>query len=144
MENNGEILLIEEAMAMNSKMPLKQIYSCILCTKDYFFIFPTKSVGMYVVFTSTKSHSHFEGLSIHEGLRKTIKEATDVASLENDLKELLENDEKYIHKLADATKLKISGFLGKKTLMFRKGKSWVSFSPKSKAGGKDLAAFYTF
>ena len=144
MENNGEILLVEEALAMNSKMPMKQIYSCIVCTKDYFFIVPTKSVGMFVIFNTIKNHQHFEGLGIYEGLKKMIKEAENVGDLENQLKNLLENDEKYIHKLEEATKLKISGFLGKKTLTCRKGKSWASFSPKSKAGGKELTAFYTF
>jgi len=144
MENNGELLLIEDAMAMNSKMPMKQIYSCVLCTKDYFFVIPTKSIGMFVIFNTIKNHSHFEGLTIYEGLKKLQNEATDIADLESKIKDVLENDEKYIFEFAQATKLKISGFLGKKTLMFRKGKSWGSFSPKSKADGKKLAEFYDF
>ncbi len=144
MENNGEILLVEEALAMNSKMPMKQIYSCIVCTKNHFFVIPTKSIGMFVIFNTIKNHAYFDGLSIFEGLKKMINEAENVEDLEAKIAELLEQDEKYIFKLEDATKLKISGFLGKKTLMFRKGKSWASFSPKSKAGGKELAAFYNF
>jgi hypothetical protein len=144
MENNGEVLLIEDALAMNSKMPLKQIYSCVLCTKDYFFVIPTKSVGMFVIFETVKNHSHFEGLTIYEGLKKLQNDAKDVADLEAKTKDLLENDEKYIFELSQATKLKISGFLGKKTLMYRKGKSWGSFNPKSKAEGKKMAEFYSF
>lgn len=144
MENNGELLLVEEALAMNSKMPMKQIYSCVVCTKNYFFVIPTKSIGMFVIFNTIKNHAHFDGLSIYEGLKKMIKESENIEDLEVNLAGLMENDEKYIFKLEDATKLKISGFLGKKTLMYRKGKSWASFSPKSKAGGKELAEFYDF
>ena len=144
MENNGELLLVEEALAMNSKMPMKQIYSCIVCTKNYFFVIPTKSIGMFVIFNTIKNHAFFDGLSIYEGLKKLIKESENIEELESKISELLENNEKYIFKLEDATKLKISGFLGKKTLMFRKGKSWSSFSPKSKVGGKELVEFYNF
>ncbi len=144
MENNGELLFIEDALAMNSKMPMKQIYSCVMCTKDYFFVVPTKSIGMFVIFDTIKNHSHFDGLTIYEGLKKLQNEATDVKDLESKLKELLDNDEKYIYELAQATKLKISGFLGKKTLMYRKGKSWASFNPKSKAEGKKMAEFYPY
>lgn len=144
MNNSSEVLLIEEAMAMHSKMPMKQIYCCVVCTKDYYFVVPTKSVGMFVLFNTIKNHAFFDGMTIPQGLRKLIDEAENVAEVENRMKELLENDEKYIFKLSDATKLKISGFLGKKTLQFRLGKSWSSFSPKSKANGKLLKEFYDF
>ena len=107
MKNNDEVLLIEDALAMNSKMPLKQIYSCVLCTKNYFFVIPTKSVGMFVIFEAVKNHSYFEGLTIYEGLKKLQNDATDVADLEAKAKDLLENDEKYIFELSQATKLKI-------------------------------------
>lgn len=144
MNNSSEVLLIENAMAMHSKMPMKQIYSCIVCTKDYYFVVPTKSVGMFVLFNTIKNHAFFEGMTIQEGLKKLIQEAETAQEVESKMKELLEEDEKYIFKLSEATKLKISGFLGKKTLMFRLGKSWSSFSPKSKADGKALKEFYDF
>ena len=144
MENKGDFLLFENALALNSKMPMKQIYSCILCTKNYFFVVPTKSIGMFVIFNTIKNHSYFESLSIYDGLKKIQSEATGISDLENKMKEVLENDEKYIFELAQATKLKTSGFIGKKTLMFRKGKSYASFSPKSKAEGKKLVEFYDF
>ncbi|MCG8577068.1 MAG: hypothetical protein MI810_19460 [Flavobacteriales bacterium] len=143
MENGKDCLLIEDAMAMNSKMPMKQIYSCVVCTKDHFFIVPTKSIGMFVLFNTIKNHAFFEGLSIPEGLRKIVKETESVDELEDKLKDLLENDEKYIFAFADAKDHKIKGFLGKKTLTYRKdGMGWASFSPKSKADGKALVAFY--
>lgn len=139
---NSEVLIIEDAMAMNSKMPMKQIYSCVVCTKDYFFVVPTKTVGMFVIFDTIKNHSHFEGLTIQEGLKKMRNESESAEDYENKLKDLLDNNDNYIFKLDEAKSTKVKGFLGKKTFMYRKPKSWSSFSPKSKAEGKALAEFY--
>jgi hypothetical protein len=139
---HSDRLLIEEALGMNSKMPMKQIYSCVLCTKDYFFIVPTKTVGMFVIFDTIKNHSFFEGLSIQEGLKKMTQETESVSDLQDKMKELLNNDDKYIFDLNEAKSVKIKGFLGKKTLTYRLPRSWASFSPKSKAEGKALAEFY--
>lgn len=140
--DNSEALIIEEAMAVNSKMPMKQIYSTVLCTKNYFFVVPTKTVGMFVIFDTIKNHKHFEGLTISEGIKKMMNESETVADLEEKMKDLLENNENYIYDLNEAKSTKIKGFLGKKTFMYRKPKSWSSFSPKSKAEGKALAEFY--
>ncbi|MEZ4921773.1 MAG: hypothetical protein R2780_01260 [Crocinitomicaceae bacterium] len=136
-------LFIEDALAMNSKMPMKQIYSCVVCTYNYFFIVPTKTIGMFIIFDTIKNHSFFEGISIQEGLKKLVHEARDVKELEDKLKDLLNNDEKYIYDLNLASSKKIKGFIGKKTFMYRMPKSWASFSPRSKAEGKELAAFYS-
>lgn len=142
MENGTDCLLIEESMTMHSKMPMKQIYSCVVCTKDKFFIIPTKSVGMFVLFNTIKNHAFFEGMTIPQGLKKLIAESESSTELENKLSELLENNEKYIYTLSDAKSIKIKGFLGKKTLTFRESGSWASFSPKKKDAGKELVAFY--
>jgi len=142
MENGTDCLLIEDAMSMHSKMPMKQIYSCVVCTKDKFYIVPTKSVGMFVIFNTIKNHAFFEGMTIPQGLNKMISETETAEELDTKLSELLENNENYIHTLADAKSVKIKGFLGKKTLTMRQGGTWASFSPKKKQAGKDLAAFY--
>ncbi|UKN01221.1 hypothetical protein K6119_15940 [Paracrocinitomix mangrovi] len=140
--NNHECLLITDALAMNSKMPMKQIHSCIVCTPNYFFIVPTKTVGVFVIFDTIKNHSFFEGQTIPQGLKTLINNTEKLSDLENQMKEILNQDAKYIFDLSEATSKKIKGFLGKKTLQIREGKSWVSFSPKSKAEGKALAEFY--
>ena len=140
--DNSECLLVEDALAMNSRMPMKQIYSCVVCTKNFFFVVPTKTIGMFVIFDTIKNHAFFEGLSIPDGLKKMINEAASVSELEDKMKELLNNDDKYVYDLSEAKSTKIKGFLGKKTYMYRKPKSWASFSPKSKAEGKLLAEFY--
>lgn len=140
--DSSECLLIEDALAMNSKMPMKQIFSCVVCTKKFYFVVPTKTIGMFVIFDTIKNHAFFEGLSIPEGLKKLINEAASVSELENKLKELLQNDDKYIFDLSEAKSTKIKSFLGKKTYMYRKSKSWASFSPKTKADGKALVEFY--
>lgn len=144
MVNSEDYLLIEDALAMNSKMPMKQIYSCVICTKDYFFIVPTKSIGVFVIFNTIKDHDFFKGLSIPEGLKRLANEAENVQELEDKLKELLENNENYIFDLSEAKSVKIKGFLGKKTLTYRKGMGYASFTPKKKDAGKALKEFYDF
>ncbi|MBD3636670.1 MAG: hypothetical protein HUJ25_04955 [Crocinitomicaceae bacterium] len=140
--DSSECLLVEDALAMNSHMPMKQVHSCVVCTKNFYFVVPTKTVGMFVLFDTIKNHAFFEGLSIQDGLKKLISETSSVDELESKLKELLENNDKYIFDLSEAKSTKIKGFLGKKTFMYRRSKSWASFSPKTKAAGKLLADFY--
>jgi hypothetical protein len=140
--DNSSCLLIEDALAMNSKMPMKQIYSCIVCTKNYFFVVPTKTIGMFVIFNTIKENALFENLSIQEGLKNLIEDADNVEAIESKLITLLEDDENYIFNLSEAKSTKIKSFLGKKTYMYRKPKSWSSFSPKSSKVGKSLVAFY--
>lgn len=140
--DRSEALIIEDALAMNSRMPMKQIHSCVLCTKNYYFVIPKKTIGVFVIFDTIKNHSHFEGLTIPEGIRKMMNESENIEELETKMSELLQNDDKYIFKLEDAKSTKIKSFLGKKTYMYRKPKSWSSFGPKSKDDGKALLDFY--
>lgn len=142
MNNPNDCFLVEDSIGMNSKMPMKQIYSSVVCTKNYFFVVPTKSIGTFILFNSIKEHSFFDGISIPEGLKKMINECEDVGQLEDKLKDLLENNDNYIFDLSEAKSKKIKSFLGKKTFMYRKGMGWASFSPKSKATGKLLVEFY--
>lgn len=140
--DRSECLLIEDALAMNSKMPMKQIHSCVLCTKTHFFIVPTKTIGMFVIFDTIKNHSFFDGLTIQEGIKKMIDEAENLEELTAKMSELLNGDEKYIYNIEEAKSAKIKSFLGKKTYMYRQPRSWASFSPKSKAEGKALVEYY--
>ena len=137
-------LLIDHGMALTSKSPMTHIESAVVCTKDKVYVFPKKSTGNFVILNTVKSHSFFEGKSVEEGLKKVISEASSDAELESTLSDLLENNEKYILDLNAATKKSIKGFLGKKTLMVRNGKSWTSFSPKGKEATKAMADFYSF
>jgi hypothetical protein len=143
MKNAEDYLLIENALTMHSKSPLTQIYSCVICTKNHFFVVPTKSVGTFVIFNTIKDHAFFQGMTILEGLKKLITETEKVEELEVKLSQILESNDNYVYMLSEAKSLKIKSFLGKKTFMYRKGKSWASFNPKSKDEGKAMATFYS-
>ncbi len=142
MIDSKECLLITEALGINANSPLKRIISSVVCTKDYYFVVPTQSIGTFVIFDTIKNHSFFDGLSIPEGLKQMIAEATNVHELEDKIKALLENNQNYIYKLSEAKGLKLKSFLGKKTMMYKRGFGWGSFSPKSKDEGKLLVEFY--
>ena len=142
MIDTKECILITEAIGINANSPLKKIFSSIVCTEDYYFVVPTKSIGTFVIFDTIKNHSFFDGLSIPEGLKKMINDTTDVHVLEDKIKDLLENQENYIYKLSEAKGLKLKSFLGKKTMMYKRGFGWGNFSPKSKDEGKLLVEFY--
>jgi hypothetical protein len=142
MIDSKECLLITEALGINANSPLKRIISSVVCTKDYYFVVPTQSIGTFVIFDTIKNHSFFDGLSIPEGLKQMIDEATNVHELEDKIKVLLENNQNYIYKLSEAKGLKLKSFLGKKTMMYKRGFGWESFSPKSKDEGKLLVEFY--
>lgn len=137
-------LLIKEVQAMTSKSPLTQMQAAAVCTSNKFFIIPKKSTGMYLIFDVIKKHAFFEGMSIDEGLEKIVNDNPNATDLEAKLSELLENNEKYIYDINAATKKSVKGFLGKKTLTVRHGKSWGSITPKSKQDGKEMASFYNF
>lgn len=131
-------------MAMTSKSPMTQTESSVVCMPNKFFIIPKKSTGTFVLFNTIKTHDFFRNMCIEEGLNKLINDAQSEGELEDNLNDLLENDSQYIHDLNVATKKSIKGFLGKKTLMVKNGKSWTSFSPKGKAATRLLVNFYQF
>lgn len=137
-------LLIKDAMAMTSKSPLTQIESAVVCTKDKFYIVPKKSTGNFVIFNTVKRHSFFEGTTIEDGLKNLMDTVKSETELHETLSELLENNAQYIHDINAAPKKSIKGFLGKKTLTIRDGRTWTSFSPKGKEATKALVQFYDF
>lgn len=137
-------LLIENANAMTSKSPMTQIDSAVVCTKDKVFLFPKKSTGNFIILNTVKTHSFFEGKSIEEGLKDVISNSSNEIELQETLSNLLENNAQYIHDLNSATKKSIKGFLGRKTMHVRHGKSWISFTPRGKEATKALVGFYHF
>ena len=139
---NQDYVVYDSGLMMNSKQPMQNVDVCLVSTKDYVFYIPKKSVGMFVVLNTIKTHQFFEGLTIEQGVRNLISKSESVADLEKSLTALLEDDEKYVHKIADKKSFKFRGFLGKHTLrMSTGGTNWSSVM----ANGKGLSkAFRTF
>ena len=133
----------ESGLMLNSKQPLKNVDVCLVSTKDYVFYIPKKTVGMFVVLNTIKTHKYFDGVSIEEGVKNLIDKAESVSALETGLIALLEDDEKYVHKITDKKSFKFRGFLGKHTLrMSTGGANWSSVMAKGKGNSKEFRTFH--
>lgn len=143
MTEKQDFLYYESGLMMNSKQPMKSVDTCCVATKDYIFFVPKKSVGMFVILNTITTHQYFDGVSITEGVRKLVDNASTVEELEKSMIALLENDEKYVHKIADKKSFKFRGFLGKHTLrMSTGGANWSSIMINGKGLSKEFRSFY--
>ncbi len=143
MENLKDYLFLDDVMGMNSKQIGKQIHSCSVLTPNYIFVIPKKAVGMFVIVNTIKTHDFFQGGDIANGVKKMINASDNIVALEESFKSLLENDERYVYPIEEAKTIKVKGFLGRKTLMYRKSAmNHMSISPKGKAIGKDLVEWH--
>lgn len=133
----------ESGLMLNSKQPMKNVDVCLVGTKDYVFYIPKKTVGMFVILNTIKTHKFFDGVSIEQGVKNLIEKAESVSALETGLIALLEDDEKYVHKIADKKSFKFRGFLGKHTLrMSTGGANWSSVMAKGKGNSKEFRTFH--
>lgn len=143
MTKDQDYVYYDSGLMLNSKQPMKQIDVCLVSTKDYAFYIPKKSVGMFVVLNTIKTHQYFDGVSIEEGVQKIIANSETPQDLEKSLIALLEDDEKYVHKISDKKTFKFKGFLGKHTLrMSTGGANWSSVMANGKGLSKEFRAFH--
>lgn len=142
-QESTDLFFCEAAMMMTSKAPLQRLDVCIVATKNYVFAVPMKSVGMYFVLTTIKTHNLFQDVNIPEGVKRLITNSSSVEDLENSIKNLLENNDLYIYPVAGNSSFKFRGFLGKHTLRIGIDKMrWTSFSPTKGAASKLFRKFY--
>ncbi|MDG1330807.1 MAG: hypothetical protein P8P74_00645 [Crocinitomicaceae bacterium] len=133
----------DSGMMMNSKQPMKNVDVCLVSTKDYVFYVPKKSVGMFVVLNTIKTHQYFEGVSIEQGVRNLIEKSESVEELHKSMIALLEDDDKYVHKIADKKSFKFKGFFGKHTVrMSTGGTNWSSVMANGKGNSKAFREFH--
>lgn len=141
--HNQDYVYYESGLMMNSKQPMKNVDVCLVSTKDYVFYIPKKTVGMFVVLNTIKTHKFFDGVSIEQGVKSLIDQADSVQALESSLTALLEDDEKYVHKIADKKSFKFRGFLGKHTVrMSTGGTNWSSVMANGKGNSKEFRTFH--
>ncbi len=143
LQENANYVHYHDALVMTSKSPTTRIDACVVSTKDYVFLVPKKSTGEFILLETTKKHNFFNGVPVQDGVAKMVQGASSVEELENSFKELLENDDKYVHKVADKKSFKFRGFLGKHTLrMSTGGMNWTSAMPTGKGVSKEFRAFH--
>jgi len=140
--HSQDYVYYESGLMMNSKQPMKNTDVCLVSTKDYVFYVPKKSVGMFVVVNTIKTHQFFDGVTIEEGVKKVIENAASVEDLEKSMIALLEDDEKYVHKIADKKSFKFKGFLGKHTLRMATSGGWSSVMANGKGNSKEFRTFH--
>jgi hypothetical protein len=98
---------------------------------------------MFVILNTIKTHKYFEGVSIEEGVKNLIKNSDTVSDLEKSFIALLEDDDKYVHRIEDKKSFKFRGFLGKHTLrMSTGGANWSSVMAKGKGKSKEFRAYH--
>ena len=140
---NQDYVVYDSGMMMNSKQPMQNLDVCLVSTKNHVFYVPKKSVGMFLVLNTIKTHQYFEGVTIEQGVRKLIDKSETVEELEKSLTALLEDDEKYVHNIAEKKSFKFRGFLGKHTLrMSTGGANWSSVMAQGKGNSKLFRAFH--
>jgi hypothetical protein len=140
---NQDYVYYDSGLMLNSKQPMKNVDVCLVSTKDYVFYIPKKTVGMFVILNTIKTHKYFEGVSIEEGVKNLIKNSDTVSDLEKSFIALLEDDDKYVHRIEDKKSFKFRGFLGKHTLrMSTGGANWSSVMAKGKGKSKEFRAYH--
>lgn len=138
-----DYVFYQSGTLINSKQPMKNADVCVVSTKDYVFFVPKKTIGIFPMVTTIKTHRLFENCSIEDGVKKVIDAAEDKDSLEKSLIALLEDDDKYVHPLSEKKSFKFKGILGKHTLrMSTGGANWSSVSPNGKGNSKEFRAFH--
>ncbi len=142
LKENQDYFFAESSLTMNAKQPLNRAYASIVSTKDHVYIIPTKTIGMFMVLNTITTHRLFQNTTIPEGLRNLIAESGSVSELEQTLSELLQNDEKLVHKVSDQKSFKFRGFLGKHTLRMAKGMGWTSVMAEGKGKSKEFRVFH--
>lgn len=142
LQENRDYFFADSSLTMNAKQPLNRAYAAIVSTKDYVFIVPTKTIGMFMVLNTITTHRLFQNASIPQGLRNLIAESGSVNELEQTLIELLQNDEKLVHKVGDQKSFKFRGFFGKHTLRMAKGTGWTSIMAEGKGKSKEFRVFH--
>jgi hypothetical protein len=139
-----DYVFYEQSLVMMSKQPLSRSNATVVGTKNYIFLVPTKTIGMFLVLDTIKTHSFFQGVSIPQGVQKLIESSETVNDLEESLKALLQNDDKYVYHLPEWPSFKFKGFLGKHTLRISKGGLGANTSVMVEGKGlsKEFRAYY--
>lgn len=142
-QDSKDLFFCDNAMLITSKTPLQRLDVCIVATRNYVFAVPMKSIGMYVIVNTIKTHQFFQGTTIPEGVKGLIANSNSIGELENSLKALLEDNPLYMYPVNGNSSFKFRGFLGKHTLRIGIDKlRWASFGPIKSAESKRFRAFY--
>ncbi len=143
MTHGQDYLFYEKGTMMTSKSPLKSYTVCTVATKNYVFLIPIESMGTFLIVNTFSKHQFFDGVSVPEGVKNLINNSNSAEELENSLKALLDEDDKYVYQISELSSFKFKGILGKHTLRMSRSKMhWASISPTGKGLSKEMRTYY--
>lgn len=145
LQQDQDYVVYDETFVATSKQPMKHSYATLVATKNKLFLVPTKTIGLFLILDTIKTHSFFQGVPISEGVRKIIASANTIEELEDSFSALLQDDPKYVYVLEEWPIFKFQSFLGKHTLRLAKGgfpASWTAIGVKGRALSKQFRTFY--
>lgn len=137
-----DVLLLEKTIVITSSAPGKQFISSVVCFKDSFYIILHVDAYTFHVNQNPISSYGFGDDSVEVGVQKIIDSCNTEDELKARLLELNQGNTTLTINFSDYKKVKVSSFLGVKTLKaMNSAMSYVSCNA-NKAKGKELAAFY--
>lgn len=137
-----DILLLEKTIVITSSAPGKQFISSVVCFKDSFYIILHVDAYTFHVNQNPISSYNFGDDAVEVGVQKIIDSCGTEQELKDKLFALNQNNTTLTVNFSDYKKVKISSFLGVKTLKaMNNALTYVSCNA-SKAKGKELAKFY--
>ena len=116
LQENVDYVICKTAAFMDAKSPLKQGRGICISTKNHLFFLPTLTIGTHPLLQTYKSHAHFDGVSIEEGVQNLLKNAENVKDLEDSLSALLEDNPRNVHRISSYGKFVISGLFIKNNM----------------------------
>lgn len=112
-------------------------------TKNYVFVIPKLTTGIYYLVHTFKTHAYFSNNNVPDGCAKLLSEYKSIEELEQGFIHLLENDPTYVQSLAEKSTVKLSKLF--RTFTFTVAESrfnHVSVVIKGKENGELIRSFY--
>ncbi len=136
------VLYIEETLVITSSAPGKMFRSGVVCFQDAFFIVLKVPATTFHVNQNPEAIYGFGDMSIDEGVQYLIDNSNSEEELKAKLLEHVKGNNTLMVNFSDWKKVKISGFLGTKTLKAKNSSlSYISFNA-TKNVAKQLVEFY--
>ena len=137
------VLLIEDTLSVYSKAPQEFSKCAIVCFQDSFIMVMKGTSYPFRVENDPIPGYNFPDNDVTKGLRQMIDSCTSEDELKGKLNDLVQNNTLCVVNFSDYKKVKVSGFLGSKTLKVSNNlMNYISFSTR-KQPAKDLASFYS-
>lgn len=137
------VLLIEQTHVVYSLAPSDLCSAAVVCFKDFFVIVTKGASHPFRVESDPVKGYNFPANDVAEGLKSMIDAANSEDELKASILDLIGNNETCVVNFSDYKKVKVSGFLGAKSLrVSNNAMKYITFSVRKDAA-KSLVEFYS-